>query len=113
MSFYTHWAYFPDRGSADACIRDADPKYRIQLDGPTDYRDDWLLRAEVKVDDLMATHQKFEEFVRNHGGVYDGGESTFGPGGSIPDPHLAHNDNYLKGLRKVMDQLYGKQEDLP
>lgn len=106
MIFYTHWAYFNDQASADTCAAEAGSRYRVQVDGPTHYREDWLLRAEEEIDTGTDFRANFKELVNYHGGVYDGGESTFGPGGPITDPHLGHNVGYLEGLRQTMDRLY-------
>jgi hypothetical protein len=72
---YTHWAYFPDRSSAEACARDL-PDYVIRIQGPEDCR--WLLRAgrDVEVGHMVERHREVEEIVVRHGGDYDGGENS-------------------------------------
>lgn len=72
---YTHWAYFPERSSAEACAREL-PDYVIRLEETDDGR--WLLRAgrDVQVGGMVKRHAEVEAIVVRHGGDYDGGENS-------------------------------------
>ncbi|MFI5990339.1 ribonuclease E inhibitor RraB [Streptomyces sp. NPDC051362] len=72
---YTHWAYFPDRSSAEACAREL-PEYVTRVQGPDEGR--WLLLAgrDVVVGGMVERHREVEEIVARHGGDYDGGENS-------------------------------------
>lgn len=86
---YTHWMYFPDRKSAEACITEL-PEYFTRIDPPDENVGQFLLRAERNVQPfwLSVRHREVEAIVVSHGGRYDFGESTFGPEGPVPDPCL-------------------------
>lgn len=94
--YYTHWMYFPTEEQASSCMADL-PGYRMVLSPPFKdeeegfHREDWLLRAEQTISDDTAGSRwrdEAEEAAARHGGTYDGGETTFGHGGNIPDPSL-------------------------
>lgn len=85
---YTHWAYFPDKASAQRCAAElADYVVRIRKS-----HDDsqWLLLAgrDVAIDDMVKRHGEVEAIVTGHGGVYDYGESTWLEGEPVVDPML-------------------------
>jgi hypothetical protein len=86
---YTHWMYFPDRASADACAAEL-PQYFIRIDPPDEDVPEFLLRAERNVlrGWLSVRHREVESIVKRHGGWYDFGEATFAPDGPMPDPCL-------------------------
>lgn len=72
---YTHWAYFPDRASAERCAQDlADYVTRIR---EPDEKPEWLLLAgrDVEIGGMVERHREVEAIVTRHGGDYDGGEA--------------------------------------
>lgn len=85
---YTHWAYFPDESSAQACARDL-PDYVTRVRKAADDVD-WLLLAgrDVAVDHLVERHEEVAAIVERHGGSYDGGEATYLAGQPVADPTL-------------------------
>ena len=90
---YTHWAYFPDEANTRACASDlADYVTRVQpsAGGGTQ----WLLLAgrDVPVNRMVERHEEVEAIVVRHGGVYDGGESSWLNGQPIADPMLTYQD---------------------
>lgn len=87
---YTHWAYFADEASAQACAKDLGDyvtRLRYVPDGQ-----EWLLLAgrDVDVDGLIERHDEVQAIVERHGGLYDFGESTYdvGTGEAVADPIL-------------------------
>jgi hypothetical protein len=87
---YTHWAYFPDEASARRCANDLQDyviRIRRSVEGA-----DWLLLAgrDVEIGGMVERHQEVEAIVERHGGLYDGGESTWDPslGKAVVDPLL-------------------------
>lgn len=91
---YTHWAYFPNEESAEACAREMGD-YHTRIDPPIPESNGFLLRAgrDVDIDNLPSRHTEVEAIVTRHGGVYDYGEATYMdlPEGltSVPDPALS------------------------
>jgi hypothetical protein len=78
---YTHWAYFPDRASAEACAAEFTSALDclVELDPPHETCDAWQMRATRSFphDELEDRHAEAERIVEKHGGRYDGGESTW------------------------------------
>ena len=86
---YTHWAYFPDKASAQRCAGElADYVTRIRESAAGDGT--WLLLAgrDVEIEHLVDRHDEVEAIVTRHGGDYDGGESTYLAGEPVADPML-------------------------
>ncbi|MEU6462188.1 ribonuclease E inhibitor RraB [Streptomyces sp. NPDC046976] len=72
---YTHWAYFPDRASAERCALDLGD-YVTRIREPDEYPK-WLLLAgrDVGVGGMVQRHREVKAIVTRHGGDYDGGEA--------------------------------------
>lgn len=92
---YTHWAYFPDEGSARGCATElADYVVRVRRAAGSD---EWLLLAgrDVEIGRTVERHEEVAAIVERHGGVYDGGETTFSPksGAAVADPMLTGDWN--------------------
>lgn len=118
MTGYTYWAHFKNYEQAAACKADL-PDYVVQIEGPTDCRTDWLLRAGHGVPRVFPDGWKsdVESIVAWHGGEYDGGEMTSmrADSGQIdePDPGpvgtstgMPANDDYLKSIKAILGDLY-------
>ncbi|MFJ3365776.1 ribonuclease E inhibitor RraB [Streptomyces anthocyanicus] len=91
---YTHWAYFPDRTSAEECARElADYVTRISEPDP-EVTSQWRLLAarDVEVAGLEQRHREVEAIVTQHGGEYDGGEATYESGHPVADPAIVQRD---------------------
>lgn len=85
---YTHWAYFPDEAGARRCAAElADYLVRVRKAAEGS---EWLLLAgrDVAIDDMVERHGEVEAIVERHGGLYDGGESTWLEGEPVVDPML-------------------------
>ncbi|MBD3004715.1 hypothetical protein [Streptomyces sp. 5-10] len=95
---YTHWAYFPDRGSAQVCVSDLQD-YVTRIDPPIEGSPQWLLRAgrDVSIDGLLNRHDEVEAIVSRYGGRYDGGEAA----------HLSVDD----GLQPIADPALSDASD--
>jgi hypothetical protein len=91
---YTHWAYFPDRTSAEGCAKDlADYVTRLDEPDPAVARKWRLLAArDVEVTGLDERHREVEAIVTRHGGEYDGGEATYQSGRPVADPMIVDRD---------------------
>jgi hypothetical protein len=88
---YTHWSYFPDEASAQRCVEADLGDYVTRVREPVEGGGPgWLLLAgrDVAIADLVERHEEVAEIVERHGGMYDGGEATYGPGGVMADPML-------------------------
>lgn len=118
MTGYTHWAYFKNYEQATACKANL-PDYVVRIEGPTDYRTDWLLRAGHDAPEGFPKgwSDEIESIVSRHGGEYDGGEMTFQVTGtgwiSVPDPDLTQvstglpeDDEHLKDVEALLGDLY-------
>lgn len=91
---YTHWAYFPDRASAEECANElADYVTRISEPDP-EVTPQWRLLAarDVEVAGLEQRHREVEAIVTRHGGDYDGGEATYESGRPVADPAIVQRD---------------------
>jgi len=91
---YTHWAYFPDRASAEGCAKDL-ADYVTRLDEPDPaVTPKWRLLAarDVEVGGLDERHREVEAIVNRHGGEYDGGEATYESGRPVTDPMIVDRD---------------------
>ncbi|MFJ4473263.1 ribonuclease E inhibitor RraB [Streptomyces sp. NPDC089424] len=87
---YTHWAYFPDKASAQACAAElSDYVTQIRQAVPEAHLP-WLLLAgrDVEIDHMVQRHDEVEAIVIRHGGDYDGGESSWLEGQPVADPML-------------------------
>lgn len=86
---YTHWAYFPDKASAERCARDL-ADYVTRVREPLAGSSEWLLLAgrDVEIGHMVERHEEVEAIVERHGGMYDGGESTWLEGTPVADPML-------------------------
>jgi hypothetical protein len=86
---YTHWAYFPDEASAGRCAAEL-ADYVTRVREPLDEDSQWLLLAgrDVAIDDMVERHREVAAIVERHGGLYDGGESTWLEGQPVVDPML-------------------------
>jgi hypothetical protein len=73
---YTHWAYFPDQASAEACAWELDARFDCltAVDPSTGNPGEWLLRAGRTVRSGTDWHSEIADVVERHGGHYDGGE---------------------------------------
>ncbi|MFS0691925.1 ribonuclease E inhibitor RraB [Streptomyces nitrosporeus] len=91
---YTHWAYFPDRTSAEACAKDlADYVTRLhEPDPPVTPKWRLLAARDVEVGGLDERHREVEAIVTRHGGEYDGGEATYESGHPVADPMIVDRD---------------------
>lgn len=118
MTKYTHWAYFRNYEQATACKASL-PGYTVRIEGPTDYRTDWLLRVQHDVAKSQPDGRMdvVESIVARHGGEYDGGEMTLQVVDSdqmdtaTPSPAevttgLPGDDGYLDGLKNILGDLY-------
>ncbi|WP_228982160.1 ribonuclease E inhibitor RraB [Streptomyces sp. DH12] len=96
---YTHWAYFPDRASAEGCAKElADYVTRISEPDPA-ITPKWRLLAarDVEVGRLVERHREVEAIVTRHGGEYDGGEATYDSGRPVADPMIVQGDEGWEG----------------
>ena len=91
---YTHWAYFPDRASAQRC-REELGDYVTRLREPEEDNSQWLLLAARDVDlgHLVERHTEVEAIVTRHGGDYDGGEATYLSGEPVADPMIVERND--------------------
>lgn len=118
MAKYTHWAYFKNYEQATACKASL-PGYTVRIEGPTDYRADWLLRVQHDITKGLPDGRMdvVESIVARHGGEYDGGEMTLQVVKSDPDgtsgsgllevtTGLPVDDGYLGGLKEILGDLY-------
>lgn len=75
---YTHWAYFPSKGDAQACAAEL-TDYATTVDPPLEPSTEpgWLLRAtrDVQLGSLVERHEEVRAVVDRHGGIYDGGHA--------------------------------------
>ena len=72
---WTHYAYFKDRGAADACGRDLGDRFGCvtHVRASAAQPDEWLLRAARTVTLGIPWHREVEEVVEARGGRYTGG----------------------------------------
>lgn len=99
--WYTHWAYFASRPSAEACRDEMtgdgfDAVVTAAAVDPDQEADDdrWLLRAtkEVYVNGLVVRHDYVETVVTRHGGHYDGGQMGRHDVETVPERPAADAD---------------------
>ncbi|WP_141662953.1 ribonuclease E inhibitor RraB [Streptomyces sp. Wb2n-11] len=92
---YTHWAYFPDRSSAEQCAQGL-ADYVTRVREPIGGVPRWLLLAarDVEISGLVERHLEVEEIVIRHGGDYDGGEAIYDlqSGQAVVDPMIVKLD---------------------
>lgn len=86
---YTHWAYFDDEAAARRCAEESLQDYVTRIQRAAD-SSQWLLLAgrDVPVSKMVERHAEVRAVVERHGGVYDGGESTWLQGDPVADPML-------------------------